>query len=101
MTLIHIYTSTVVVDIVSYVIENKKKGMLDALCAHSQKIHHQHLQVLLIYFNYHSIRDYSSIHVFSFCFFFLNLRRRCVAYLPSFISDSTSPPAREEYITLI
>jgi hypothetical protein len=69
MTLIHIYTSTVVVDIVSYVIENKKKGMLDALCAHSQKIHHQHLQVLLIYFNYHSIRDYSSIHVFSFCFF--------------------------------
>lgn len=48
--------------------KQKKRNVRCFVCPLA-KIHHQHLQVLLIYFNYHSIRDYSSIHVFSFCFF--------------------------------
>lgn len=72
-------------------LKTKKKGMLDALCAHSQKSTTNTCRSSL----YTSTTiPFVIIRLFTFFrFVFFNLRRRCVAYLPSFISDSTSPPA--------
>ena len=62
MTLIHIYFY----GCRWYCVLRDWKRMLDAFCAHWEgKNYRQHLQILLIYFNCHSIRDYSSSR---FCF---------------------------------